>query len=112
MGIDTFVLVFYICQANVYVLVADLTYAVRGKCFMNIYTHKQEYMKNIISFQYIYNGTSLYLLHARAGKHTAELAQKDFAFRKIKHFGFVLGGGGDIYRLHLVVEEIDADHEF
>jgi len=40
------------------------------------------------------NGTSLYLLQARADKHTAEVGQKDFAFRKIKYFGFVLGGGG------------------
>ena len=58
------------------------------------------------------NGTSLYLLQARADKHTAEVGQKDFAFRKIKYFGFVLGGGDDIYRLHLIVEEIDAYHKF
>jgi len=54
----------------------------------------------------------LYLLHARAGKHTAEVAQKDFAFRKIKYFVFLLGGGADIYRLHLIAAEIDTGHEF
>jgi hypothetical protein len=42
------------------------------------------------------NGKSLYLLHPRAGKHTAEVAQKDFAFRKIKYFGFVREGGWSV----------------
>jgi hypothetical protein len=48
MDINTFVLVFLIYQANVYVLVVDLMHRVCGKSFMNIYVHKQEYMKNII----------------------------------------------------------------
>jgi len=61
------------------------------------------------------NGTSLYSLHARSDKHTPEVVQKDFAFRKIKYIGFVLGmgwGGGDIYRPHLIAEEIDGYHKF
>jgi hypothetical protein len=55
--------------------------------------HKQEYMTNInFSSVYTYtNGTSLYLLYKRAGKNVAE---KDFAFRKIKYFGNVVWGGG------------------
>jgi hypothetical protein len=70
-----------------------------------------------LQFNIYSNGTSLYFLHARAGQHTAEVAQKDFAFRKIKYFGFVLcvcvcGGGDYIYRLHHIAAEIDADHGF
>jgi len=41
MGINTFVLVFLIYQANVYVLVVDLMHTGHGKFFMNIYIHKQ-----------------------------------------------------------------------
>jgi hypothetical protein len=56
-------------------------------------------------------GIRLYTLRARAGKNVAEVAQKGFAFRKIKYFVFVMGRG-DIYCLRDNSAKIDLEHEY
>ena len=68
MGINTFILVFLICQENIYVLVVDLMHTVRGKCYMNIYIYI------IYIYIYIYIHTGIYLRGGGGGVFLEEVS--------------------------------------